>query len=219
MEQRFEDRTDAGRRLADRLRGRSDLDDAVVLALPRGGVVVGYEIAAALGLPLDVLVVRKLGLPEQPELAMGAIASGGVQVRNEDVLLWLGVSDEVVEQVAAREREELERRERAYRGGRPLVGLKGRPVILVDDGVATGSTIRAAIGALRALDVGRVVVAAPVAAPDVVATLAREADEVVCLSTPDPMYAIGMWYDRFLQTTDDEVTELLRRAARTTRPT
>ena len=211
MDGRFRDRADAGRRLAARLVGRPDLADAVVLALPRGGVPVGREIADALGADLDVMVVRKLGVPGHEELAMGAIASGGVRIMNDEVLRLLYIPQADIERVAAREQAELQRRERAYRGGRPAPSVRGRAAILVDDGVATGSTIRAAITALRHQEPSRIIVAIPVAPPDVCAALQREADEVICLLTPEPFVAISVWYDSFPQLSDDDVRALLQR--------
>ncbi|MDZ7780751.1 MAG: phosphoribosyltransferase family protein [Gemmatimonadota bacterium] len=209
----YHDRTEAGRRLAQEL--RSDLpsrEDALVLALPRGGVPVGYEVARELELPLDVMVVRKLGLPSQPELAMGAIASGGVRLLNETVLEMAHVSAEALEVVEQGERRELERREKAYRGDRPVPGLAGRTVIVVDDGVATGSTIRAAVRAVRTQRPRSVVVAVPVASPDSVKKLRTEADQVVCPLVPKSLSAIGFWYRDFPQLTDDEVRRMLHRA-------
>jgi len=211
MDGRFRDRADAGRRLAARLVGRPDLADAVVLALPRGGVPVGREIADALGADLDVMVVRKLGVPGHEELAMGAIASGGVRIMNDEVLSMLYIPEADVERVVAREQAELERRERAYRGVRPAARVRGRVAILVDDGVATGSTIRAAIAALRRQEPARIIVAIPVAPPDVCEMLQKEADEVICLLTPEPFGAISLWYDDFAQLRDDDVRVLLHR--------
>lgn len=213
MNRRFRDRTEAGRQLAERLAQKPGLEDAVVLALPRGGVPVGYEIAKALGAELDVIVVRKLGVPGHEELAMGAIASGGVRIMNEDVVETLRIPEEEIERTAAREQEELERRERAYRGGREAPRVSGRPVILVDDGAATGSTIRAAIRAVRRQGPARVLVAVPVAPPEACELLAREADDVVCLLTPEPFVAISVWYESFPQLGDDEVRALLAEAA------
>ena len=181
----------------------------VVLALPRGGVPVAYEVASELHVPLDVFSVRKLGVPGHPELAMGAIASGGVQVMNEDVLAWYQPPPDVVEAVARVEMRELDRRERAYRGGRPLALVEGRTAILVDDGLATGSTMRAAVKAVRQLRAARVVVASPVGAPDTCAAMTQIADDVVCLLTPDHFSAVGAWYADFSETTDDEVRRLL----------
>lgn len=211
MDGRFRDRADAGRRLASQLVGRPGLADAVVLALPRGGVPVAREIADALGADLDVMVVRKLGVPGHEELAMGAIASGGVRIMNDEVLGMLYIPEAEIERVVAREQAELERRERAYRGSRPAPQVRGRVAILVDDGVATGSTIRAAIAALRRREPARIVVAIPVAPPDVCEALRQEADEVICLLTPEPFAAISIWYDRFPQLSDDDVRALLHR--------
>ena len=212
MERRFADRADAGRALARALEAYRDAPDAVVLGLPRGGVPVAFEIAEALGLPLDVLVVRKLGLPWQPELAMGAIASGGAVVVTDDVVRHLGGRAEAFESVRAREQAELERREREYRGDRPPLDLRGRTGILVDDGLATGATMEAAVRALRALDAGRVVVAVPVASVEARDRIAAVADEVACLATPAFFSAVGQWYADFGQTPDAEVRDLLSRA-------
>lgn len=209
---RFRDRIDAGAQLSGALSSYAHRPDVVVLALPRGGVPVGLEVARALGAPLDLMVVRKLGTPGQPELAMGAIASGGVRVLNPDVTGLLGLSDEIIDAATETERRELERRERAYRGDRPPPALAGRTVILVDDGVATGSTLRAAARAARAQHAGRLVIAAPVAAARIARELGAVADEVVCVSTPEELFAISMWYDAFPQVTDDEVRALLARA-------
>lgn len=212
MTHRFIDRTDAGRALAGVLaRYRGDTK-AVVLALPRGGVPVAYEVASALGLPLDVLVVRKLGVPSQPELAMGAVASGGAVVLNEDVLRYLPRGSDAVEQVKARELQELARREKSYRGDLPALQMRGRTGILVDDGLATGATMEAAVRALRSLDAKRIVVAVPVASIEARERIAAVADEVVCLQAPPFFSAVGQWYERFDQTEDDEVRELLARS-------
>jgi predicted phosphoribosyltransferase len=199
--------------LAERLAAYADRPDVLVLALPRGGVPVAFEVARALGAPLDVFVVRKLGVPGHEELAMGAIASGGVCVLNEEVVEGLGIPEAVIRSVAAREKKELVRRERLYRGPRPAVAEEGRTVILIDDGLATGSTMRAAVAALRRLGPDRIVVAVPAGAPTTCAELGREADECLCDITPDPFYAVGMWYRDFSQTTDDEVRDLLAQAA------
>jgi putative phosphoribosyl transferase len=207
---RYANRSDAGRQLADALGRSRDLDNAIVLGLPRGGVPVAYEIAQALSLPLDVLVVRKLGLPSQPELAMGAIASGGAVVWNEDVLRFLSSGDEERDRVVAREQAELERRELAYRGRRPPLALSGRVVILVDDGLATGATMEAAVRSVRQLGAARVIVAVPVAATESRDRIARIADEVVCLQAPAFFSAVGQWYEDFSQTSDAEVERLLR---------
>jgi len=208
----FANRAEAGRVLAARLSAYANRDDVVVLALPRGGVPVGFEVARILAAPLDVFVVRKLGVPGYEELAMGAIATGGVRFLNTDMITVLGLSDEVVEATTARERRELERRERRYRGDRPLPAVRGQTVILVDDGLATGSTMRAAIEALRRLEPARIVVAVPVADQTTCEEIAAEADEVVCARTPRRFRAVGLWYTDFSQTTDDEVRDLLRRA-------
>lgn len=209
----FQDREDAGRQLAQRLAGYANRDALLVLALPRGGVPVAYPVAEALDAPLDVIVVRKLGAPGQPELAMGAIALGGVQVTNPEVVRALSIPPETVAKVARRERVELRRREEAYRGARPFPELTGRTVILVDDGVATGATLRAAARAVRELHPAELVLAVPHGAPDSIASLEPEADRVVCLATPTPYLAVGAWYRDFGQTSDGEVRELLARAA------
>jgi len=209
----FQDRFDAGTTLAAQLAQYAGRDDVVVLALPRGGVPVGFEVAKALQAPLDVFLVRKLGVPGHEELAMGAIASGGVQVLNEDVVAALDVPPERIVAVAAAEEQELERRLRAYRSGMPPPDVKGKIAILVDDGLATGSSMRAAVKALRRLGPERIAVAVPTAAAETCERLAREADEVVCASTPRPFHAVGLSYRDFSQTTDAEVTDLLRRAA------
>jgi len=210
----FRDRSEAGRQLADELGRYAGRDDVVVLALPRGGVPVGYEVARALGAPLDVFLVRKLGAPGREEFAMGAIASGGVRVLNEEAVYGLRIPPEVIERVAEQERRELERREREYRDDRPTPDVRGKVVILVDDGLATGTTMRAAVAALRRSDPGRIVVAVPVGSPETCAELSTEADEAVCLREPDPFYSVGAWYEDFTQTTDEEVRALLRDAAR-----
>jgi len=206
----FKDRHEAGIALAGLLQGYARRNDVVVLALPRGGVPVAHEVATALHVPLDVFSVRKLGVPGHPELAMGAIASGGVQVLNDDVLAWYRPSADTLEAVARVEMRELARRERLYREGRPLMPVEGRTVILVDDGLATGSTMRAAVEAVRQLHARQVVVAAPVGAPDTCQALRRLADDVVCALTPDQFTAVGAWYLDFSETTDDEVRRLLQ---------
>jgi len=208
---RFEDRFEAGRRLAAPL-ARHRGSDAVVLALPRGGVPVAYEVARALGLPLDVYVVRKLGLPSQPELAMGAIA-GSTRVLNEEVMRAGGVDEETLERVTARETAELERQEHAYRAGREPIQLDGRRAILVDDGLATGSTMLAAVRALRAEGASAVTAAVPVAPPPPCRSLAREADELVCLRTPSVFFSVGGWYEDFGETSDGQVRRLLEEAS------
>jgi predicted phosphoribosyltransferase len=211
---RFRDRDEAGellgRDLARRLPHR---DDLIVLALPRGGVPVGYGVARALGAPLDVFIVRKLGVPGHEELAMGAIASGGVRVLNHDVLDYMPVSQKLIDTVAQREQQELERREREYRGARPPLDVRDKTVVVVDDGLATGSTMRAAVEALRRMEPRRIVVAVPVAAESTCNDFRAEgiADDVVCLRTPEPFQAVGLWYSDFTQTSDDEVHRLLAR--------
>jgi predicted phosphoribosyltransferase len=210
---RFRDRADAGRALADELDEYRGRDDVVVLALPRGGVPVGYELARRLDVPLDVFLVRKLGVPGHEELAMGAIAGGGVRVVNEDVVRELGLTGEDVARTALAEGRELERQERLYRDGRPAADVAGRTAVLVDDGLATGASMRAAARAVRALRPDRVVVAVPVAARRTCEELRGEVDDVVCAVTPQPFLAVGAWYDDFSQTTDDEVRELLARGA------
>jgi predicted phosphoribosyltransferase len=209
----YRDRTDAGRRLAARLSGYAGRPDVVVLALPRGGVPVAYEVAQALRVPLDVFLVRKLGVPGYEELAMGAIASGGGVVLNDEAVSALGIPPKVIDAVAAREGRELERRERAYRGDRPPPRVFGYTVILVDDGLATGTSMRAAVAALRRQGPAGLVVAVPVGAAATCADLGAEVDEVVCLRTPDPFYAVGAWYQNFTQTSDEEVRDLLARHA------
>ena len=209
----FRDRADAGQQLARRLEAYANRPDVLVLALPRGGVPVGFEVAQALNVPLDVFLVRKLGVPDQPELAMGAVATGGVRVLNEDVVHALRIPPQVIDAVAAEELRELERREHVYREGRPAPDVRGRTVILVDDGLATGSTMRAAVAALRRQDPARIVVAVPTAAPSVCQEFRALVDDVVCLITPEPFYAVGLWYENFSETSDDEVRDLLRRAA------
>ncbi len=212
------DRTEAGKALGDALRHYADRDDVIVLGLPRGGVPVAFEVARALHAPLDVMVVRKLGTPGQEELAMGAIATGDVRVLHEAVIEAYGIRPEDIEAEVAKERAELQRRERLYRGARPAPALGGRCVVLVDDGLATGSTMRAAVQAVRKLEPARVVVAVPVAPPQTVAAFEKLADEFVCLAAPEPFYAIGEWYRDFRQISDDEVRALLERDAATPRP-
>jgi putative phosphoribosyl transferase len=206
----FADRREAGRVLSAALTQYAGRDDTLVLALPRGGVPVAFEVATALDAPLDVFLVRKLGTPGRAELAMGAIASGGIQVLNEDVIKWLGISPEQIEAVAEREREELARRDAAYRQGGPLPSLAGRIVILVDDGLATGSTMRAAVQAVKQQSPARVIVAVPVGAAETCQELRAVADEVICSRTPFPFSAVGQWYVDFDQTSDAEVSEILR---------
>lgn len=208
-QQPFTDRRDAGAELARRLTRYGGRDDVVVLALPRGGVPVAYEVSRALGAPLDVFLVRKLGVPGHRELAMGAIASGGVRVLNDDVVGWYGIPPAVIDDVAREEQAELERRERAYRDGRPPIDVKGRIVLLVDDGLATGSTMKAAVQAVRAQEPSRIIVAVPVGSPDTCREFSEVADEIVCARAPEHFAAVGQWYRDFSQTTDEEVRELL----------
>src|SRR5688572_13883302 len=210
---RFRDRTEAGQMLAELLRDYAGREDVVVLALPRGGVPVGYEVAKALGVPLDVFVVRKVGVPGHEELGMGAIASGGVLVLDEQMITALGITRSDLELAVAKELRELARREAAYREGRDPPDLTGKTVILVDDGLATGSTMRAAALAVRRHDPEKVVVAVPVAAEETCDAFRDDVDEIVCGLTPRPLQAVGLWYEDFSQTSDDEVCELLARAA------
>jgi putative phosphoribosyl transferase len=207
----FRDRADAGRQLAAELTHYAGRADVRVLALPRGGVPVVAEVAEALGAPLDVFLVRKLGVPGQEELAMGAIASGGVRVLNDRVIRMVRPSEAEIDRVVEAESRELRRREREYGADRPPLDVRGKTVILVDDGLATGSTMRAAVAAVRKLDPARVVVAVPVGSAETCEEFEGEADETVCAREPDPFYAVGAWYDDFSQTTDDEVRELLGR--------
>lgn len=209
----FEDRRDAGRSLAEAV-GRLVLDRPIVLALPRGGVPVAAEVAAALGAPLDILVVRKLGAPWQPELAIGAIASGGIRVLNEALVEQIpGLDEDAIEAIAGKEADELLRRERAYRGDRPYPALGDRDVLLVDDGMATGATMRAAVEAVRSRSPARVIVAVPTGSPDAVVDVGRLADKVICLESPAFFYAVGQFYRDFAQTTDAEVRDCLERFA------
>lgn len=205
----FSDRTDAGRKLARALADYAGQDDLVVLGLPRGGVPVAVEVAKELGAPLDVFLVRKLGVPGHRELAMGAIASGNVRVLNREVVDALEMDEATIDGVAATEREELERRERMYRSGQDGLALRGKTVILVDDGLATGATMRAAIRGVRSHEPERMVVAVPVASADVCAELGELVDEMVCLETPDPLVSVGVWYRNFGQTSDREVQAAL----------
>ena len=212
----FRDRSDAGRQLAAQLTEYARRSDVTVLALPRGGVPVGFEVALRLAAPFDVFLVRKLGVPGHPELAMGAIAAGGVEVLSDDLIRDLGIPPALVQQAAVRERLELARRDRAYRGDRPQPELRDRAVILVDDGLATGATMQAAVLATRQQAPARIVVAAPVGARATCERLGRIADRVVCVATPEPFDAVGVWYRNFEQTSDEEVTALLAAAASST---
>ncbi len=208
----FRDRTEAGKLLAEQLTAYANLHDVLVLALPRGGVPVAFEVARALHAPLDVIVVRKLGVPGQEELAMGAIATGGVRILNNDVVQFLGIPDEVINKIAAREQRELERRELLYRGDRPAYEVHGRTVILVDDGIATGATMHAAVAALKQRQPARIIIAVPTAAPSTCDEFAAEVDELVCVIRPEPFIAVGYWYKQFSQTSDEEVRSLLEQA-------
>lgn len=212
MTLKFRDRLDAGRQLASRLAEYADRTDVLVLGLPRGGVPVAFEVARALSAPLDVFVVRKLGLPHHEELAMGAIAMGGARVLDRALIAQVGVSDAEIEQVTRREEIELERRQKQYRGDRPLPDIAGRTVILVDDGLATGSSMRVAVAALREEHPRKIVVAVPIAPEETCEMLRGAADEVVCALTPEPFYAVGLWYRDFSQTSDEEVHDLIERS-------
>jgi predicted phosphoribosyltransferase len=212
MEAVFEDRVDAGRRLAAKLMHYAGQPDVLVLALPRGGLPVAYEVATALGAPLDLLLVRKLGVPDQPELAMGAVATGNTRVLNEDIVRLLHIERQSIERITQRERAELLRRQQAYRGERPEPVLAGRTLILIDDGLATGATMRVAVAAVRQQRPHKVVVAVPVAPPETASLMSAEADELVCLMTPEPFRAVGQWYIQFDQTSDEEVRQILDRA-------
>src|ERR1041385_2217902 len=208
----YRDRIHAGKHLAAQLGEYANRDDVLVLALPRGGVPVAYEVAKALHAPLDIFLVRKLGVPGHEELAMGAIATGGVRVLNDDVVEYLRIPGDVIDAVAADELRELERRERAYRGDRPEPKVRGKTVILIDDGLATGSTMRAAVKALRQQDPARIVVAVPVSASQTRDEYRMGVDEIICAQTPEPFMGVGMWYRDFSQTTDEEVREILARS-------
>jgi putative phosphoribosyl transferase len=214
----FRDRTEAGQLLAKKLREYANRGDVVVLALPRGGVPVGFEVARALNAPMDVFVIRKLGVPGHEELAMGAIASGGVRVLNQDVVRALGISRGLVDLVAEREQRELQRREREYRDGRASVDIRDRTVILVDDGLATGSSMRVAAIALKKKEPAEIIIAVPVAAREACAEFRSVVDKVVCAATPEPFHAVGQWYRDFSQTSDQEVRDLLSEAARLATP-
>ncbi len=214
---RFKNRREAGRRLARLLDGYAGRSDVIVLALPRGGVPVAYEVAEALNAPLDVLLVRKLGVPGQEELALGAIASGGTQVLNDDVVNFLGITNDIIAKIARQELPELERRERLYRGDRPAPKLDGRTVIVVDDGLATGSTMQAAVAAIDKQHPAGIVVAVPIAAASTCGSFNRPGEGIVCVCEKalEPFYAVGFWYEEFDQTTDEEVCKLLKRAQAT----
>lgn len=218
MRHRFRDRREAGKQLAERLAQYAHEPDVIVLGLPRGGVPVAYEVATALSVPLDVFVVRKLGVPDHEEYAMGAVAGGGIRVINRDVVRQLGIPPDAVERVERAERAEIERRDMAYRGGAPAPPLAGRVVILVDDGLATGSTMLAAVAAARTQHPRRIVVATPVASAEAREALKRQADDCVCVSAPDPFYGVGFWYLDFTQTTDEEVQRVLATARAARRP-
>ena len=210
----FKNRSEAGRFLAQKLAEYTNNPNVIVLALPRGGVAVAFEVAEALKAPLDIFVVRKLGVPGYDELAMGAIASGGIRVLNSKVVDYLDIPDEMIERVAAREQRELERRERLYRGTRPTIDVRGRTVIIVDDGMATGSTMRAAVRALRQQKPEKIIVAVPVGARETCESFGKEVDTMcVCAITPEPFDGVGLWYRNFDQTSDEEVRQLLTRVA------
>jgi predicted phosphoribosyltransferase len=212
--ERFRDRAQAGRVLAEHLVAYANRPDVLVLALPRGGVPVAYEVARALGAPLDLFLVRKLGVPGHEELAMGAIASGGMRVINWDVVQALGIPEYVIDDVVAEEQHELARREQEYRGNRPPPDVRGRTAILIDDGLATGSSMRAAVRALRQQGPARLIVAVPTAARETCDAFEPEVDEIICAITPEPFYAVGLWYENFSQTGDEEVRALLESASR-----
>ena len=210
----FKDRRGAGRKLAQKLKDYAGRKDRIVLALPRGGVPVAYEVAKALNVPMDIFIVRKLGWPGHEEMAIGAIASGGVRVLNQDIVQYLNIPEALIDAVAQRELRELERREHAYRGDRPPLDVKNRTVIIIDDGLATGASMRAAVAGVRAHQPARIVIAVPTAAPETCESLKHEVDEVICATTPEPFYGVGRWYEDFSQTTDEEVRTLLQEANR-----
>jgi len=213
---RFRDRVEAGRRLAAALERYAGRPKLLVLALPRGGVPVGYQVARALNAPLDIMLVRKLGVPGHEELAMGAIAPGGIRILSDEVIAAFAVTQRDIAAIAAQQQDELDRQEETYRDGRPPPIIRDRTVVLVDDGLATGSTMRAAALAIRAQEPAHLVVAVPVAPAETCAALKREADEVICLISPEPFFAVGNWYEDFAQVDDDEVHQLLERATLTT---
>lgn len=210
----FKDRRDAGKVLAQKLSAYAGLSDVIVLALPRGGVPVAYEVALALNAPLDIFIVRKLGLPGREELAIGAIASGGVRVLNEDIIHALNLPEELIDRIAQQELQELGRREQNYRGDRPAPDVHDKTVILVDDGLATGASMRAAVTGLRAQDPAHLVIAVPTAAPETCEAFKFEVDEMICAMTPDPFDGVGRWYEDFSQTTDEEVRTFIEEATR-----
>jgi len=210
----FRDRRDAGKKLAQKLSAYADRPNVLVLALPRGGVPVAYEIALALRIPLDIFIVRKLGMPGREELAIGALASGGIRVLNGDIIRMMSIPEEVINFVVKRELQELQRREKLYRGDRPAPEVRDRTVIIVDDGLATGASMRAAVEGVRAQHPERIVVAVPVAASETRAALEPEVDEIICAMTPEPFYGVSRWYENFLQVTDEEVRSLLQEANR-----
>jgi putative phosphoribosyl transferase len=212
--QQFRDRTEAGQLLSTMLAAYANRPDVLVLALPRGGVPVAFEVAMALHAPLDVIIVRKLGVPGEKELAMGAIASGGIRVLNDDVVQMLAIPVGVINRVTAREQHELERREQLYRGDRPAYEIHGRTIILVDDGIATGATMRAAVAGVRLQQPARIIIAVPAAASSTCEEFATEVDELVCIIRPKDFFSVGFWYENFSQTTDEEVRNLLQQAAR-----
>ncbi len=209
MNSRFHNRTQAGQQLAEKLQPYQNRDNTVVLALPRGGVPVAYGIAKKLHLPLDICLVRKLGIPEHPELAMGAIALGGVKILNIDVIEWRKISPQIIEEVTQKEQLELQRREKVYRGEQPFPKIYNQTVILVDDGIATGATIKAAIAIIKKQQAKNIIVAVPVAPPSICQELSHEVDQLICLKTPENLHSISLWYDDFSQTTDEEVCSLL----------
>lgn len=213
----YQDRAEAGKELAKHLKDYANREDVLVLALPRGGVPVAFEVANALHAPLDIFLVRKLGVPGHEELAMGAIATGGVRVLNEDVVGYLDIPSDVIDAVASDEERELDRRQLLYRGNRPPPDVRARTIILIDDGLATGSTMRAAATALRKQQPARVVVAVPVSAPETCDEFRMEVDEIICAAMPQPFLGVGLWYEDFSQTTDHEVRDLLEKSARTQR--
>jgi len=208
----FKDRADAGKKLAKELSKYANRSDVLILALPRGGVPVAFEVAKELNVEMDIFIVRKLGVPGNEELAMGAIASDNIRVLNEDVVSSFQISEKTIDIVAVREIRELERRESAYRGKRPKPEIKGKTVILIDDGLATGATMRAAVAALKTKNPAKIVVAVPTAAADTCMFFKEKVDEIICVATPEPFYGVGAWYDDFSQTTDKEVCDLLDKA-------